>query len=251
MSDPGHVRLIPIKGLPEVVAGTDLGEILVAQFAFQNGDVLVLAQKIVSKAEGRLIDLRLVEPGEEARRLALASEKDPRLVQVILNESRRVVRVRPGLIIVEDNRGWVCANAGIDRSNTGQSEGSETVCLLPVDPDASASDLRSRLRVSSGVTVGVLIIDSHGRAWREGTVGVTIGASGLKVLDDRRGQPDRQGYILEHTVVGTADEIAAAASLLMGEADEGVPAIVVRGLDVQGAGNAAQLQRPAEMDLFR
>ena len=252
MADPVHpVELLPIYDLPEIVPGEDLAEIVMESFRLYRGDVLVLAQKIVSKAEGRLARLSEVEPGAEARRLAHESEKDPRLVQLILDESRRVVRVRPGLIIVEDRRGWVCANAGIDRSNIVQDSGDEVVSLLPLEPDASAGRIRNRILEHAGVDVGVIISDSHGRAWRDGTVGVCIGASGVWTRTDRRGHPDRQGYLLRHTVIGTADEMAAAASLLMGQGDEGVPAVVLRGLSAAGDGAAVDLQRAAELDLFR
>jgi len=240
-----------IADLPEVRTGDSVGTLLVDRFPFQDGDVLVIAQKIVSKAEGRLVSLRTVRPSPEADTLAIRADKDPRLVQLILDESRQVVRVRPGLIIVEDRRGWVCANAGIDRSNVSQESDDETVCLLPVDPDRSAAEIRSEIQESSGADVGVIINDSHGRAWRDGTVGVAIGAAGIAVRSDRRGAPDRHGYLLQHTVIGTADELAAAASLLMGQADEGVPAVVIRGLTVRGEGKAVDLQRPPELDLFR
>jgi coenzyme F420-0:L-glutamate ligase/coenzyme F420-1:gamma-L-glutamate ligase len=223
-----------------------------ADIVLAEGDILVVAQKIVSKAEGRVVRLREVVPSAEAQALAEQSAKDPRIVELILRESREVLRIRPGLIVVEDVRGFVCANAGIDRSNIEQQGEDEEVALLPVDCDRSARELREALHEISGTWVPVLINDSHGRAWREGTVGVTIGLAGMSPLWDRRGDVDLTGYTLEHTVLGVADEIAAAASLLMGPASEGIPAVLVRGLAVPpGDGRATELQRPREMDLFR
>jgi coenzyme F420-0:L-glutamate ligase/coenzyme F420-1:gamma-L-glutamate ligase len=223
-----------------------------ADIVLAEGDILVVAQKIVSKAEGRVVRLREVVPSAEAQALAEQSAKDPRIVELILRESREVLRIRPGLIVVEDVRGFVCANAGIDRSNIEQQDEDEEVALLPVDSDRSARELRDALHEISGTWVPVLINDSHGRAWREGTVGVTIGLAGMSPLWDRRGDVDLTGYTLEHTVLGVADEIAGAASLLMGPASEGIPAVLVRGLAVpQGDGRATELQRPREMDLFR
>jgi coenzyme F420-0:L-glutamate ligase/coenzyme F420-1:gamma-L-glutamate ligase len=242
---------LAVENLPEIRPGADLATLLATSFQFQRGDIVVIAQKVVSKAEGRLVDLSSVRPGPESLRLAGISEKDPRVVQLVLDESREVLRVRPGVIIVEDRRGWVCANAGIDRSNIVQSEGGETVCLLPLDPDASAAAIRATLQEACGFKVAVVISDSHGRAWREGTVGVAIGAAGLEALSDRRGRPDRTGYALQHTLVGSADELASAASTLMGQGNEGIPAVVLRGLGLAGSGRAVDLQRPRERDLFR
>ncbi len=212
----------------------------------------MVAQKVVSKAEGRVVRLEDVEPSEEALELAHASLKDPRLVELILRESREVVRVRPGLIVVEDVRGFICANAGIDRSNIEQHGEGEEVALLPLDPDASASDLRDRIKRVAQTAVAVVINDSHGRAFRDGTVGVAIGLAGLPALSDRRGDTDLTGYELQHTVIGIADEIAAAASLLMGPANEGIPAVVVRGLKLPvSEASAREIQRPRKLDLFR
>lgn len=250
------IALLPIEGLPRIAPGADLAGCIVAAFrasgnTFTDGDVLVVAQKIISKAEDRIVKLDDVDPSPEAAALAEQTEKDPRLVELILRESNEVIRSRPGLIVVEDRRGFICANAGIDRSNIEQ-RGSETVALLPIDPDASAQALHARLREVLGLDIGVVINDSHGRAWRQGTVGVAIGAAGVPVLADRRGDVDLTGYILQHTVIGLADEIAAAASLLMGPAAEGIPAVVVRGLQMPpGNGTARDLQRPRDMDLFR
>jgi coenzyme F420-0:L-glutamate ligase / coenzyme F420-1:gamma-L-glutamate ligase len=248
--------LLPVLGLPLVQPGDDLADLIVGCFSsgdtFQSGDILVVAQKIVSKAEGRLVKLEGVTPSVEARDLAHRTDKDPRLVELILREAHEVVRVRPGLIVVEDVRGFVCANAGIDRSNIEQNGTGDVVALLPEDPDRSARALRAGIAGRTGVEVGVIINDSHGRAWREGTVGVTIGLAGFDPLSDRRGDSDLTGYTLEHTIIGLADELAAAASLLMGPADEGIPAVVVRGVSLKTAeGSARDLQRPRERDLFR
>jgi coenzyme F420-0:L-glutamate ligase / coenzyme F420-1:gamma-L-glutamate ligase len=250
------LSLLPVLGLPLVQPGDDLAELIVSCFSvedtFQSGDILVVAQKIVSKAEGRLVMLDDVTPSEAAHDLARRTDKDPRLVALILNEAREVLRVRPGLIVVEDVRGFVCANAGIDRSNIEQNGPGEVVALLPEDPDWSARALRAGIAERTRVEIGVIINDSHGRAWREGTVGVTIGLAGFSPLSDRRGDCDLTGYTLEHTIIGLADELAAAASLLMGPADEGIPAVVVRGVKLEAAeGSARDLQRPRERDLFR
>jgi len=251
------VSLIPVQGLPLIEAGADLARLIVdalgeSQLALQSSDVLVVAQKVVSKAEGRVARIEDVEPSPRARDLARASFKDPRLVELILRESREVVRVRPGLIVVEDSRGFICTNAGIDRSNVQQRGDGEDVALLPADPDASARRLRGRIHELTEQRVGVIINDSHARAFREGTVGVSIGLAGIPALSDRRGDSDLTGYVLQHTVIGLADEIASAASLLMGPAAEGVPAVVVHGLTLPDVdGTARELQRPRETDLFR
>ncbi|MEW6566943.1 MAG: coenzyme F420-0:L-glutamate ligase [Chloroflexota bacterium] len=256
---PARLVLTALPGIPLVSPGDHLGKLILdglqrAEVELEHGDVLVVTQKIVSKAEGRLVSLAQVEPSPEARRLAQESEKDPRLVEVILRESRRVLRVRPGLIIVEHRLGFVCANAGIDHSNV-RGEGGEAedwVLRLPLDPDASAQRLRQELVDASGVQLAVLIIDSHGRAWRQGTVGVAIGAAGFPALLDLRGRPDLFGYRLRVTQVGLADEVAAAASLLMGQADESRPVIHLRGLPYPlREGSAAELLRPESQDLFR
>jgi coenzyme F420-0:L-glutamate ligase/coenzyme F420-1:gamma-L-glutamate ligase len=218
--------------------------------AWADGDVLVLAQKVVSKAEGRLVDLVGVIPSAEAERLAAIVDKDPRLVAVILSESRAVLRAALGVLVVETHHGFVCANAGVDRSNVGP-EG-DVVVLLPADPDASAARLLAALDATTGVRGAVIINDSHGRAWREGTVGVAIGAAGIQALADLRGQPDLFGRPLEVTRVGLVDELAAAASLVMGQAADGIPAVLVRGAVFEsGPGGARAIQRPVERDLFR
>lgn len=238
-----------------IQTGDDLAEILLqslekAQIRLQNGDVLVLAQKIISKAEGRWVNLAEVVPGSEAHALAAETDKDPRLLEMILGESRRVVRKRPGLVITEHNLGFISANAGIDHSNVLGSE--DWVLLLPEAPSASADKIRARLEQASGAIIGVLVIDSHGRAWRNGTVGITIGLSGLPGVVDRRGERDLFGYELRATVIGAADELAAGASLLMGQVDEATPAVLVRGFPYAlREAEFAELLREEEHDLFR
>jgi coenzyme F420-0:L-glutamate ligase/coenzyme F420-1:gamma-L-glutamate ligase len=251
--------LTPLPGLPLVKPGDDLAALLLdalgrADLSLEDGDILVLAQKIVSKAEGRLANLHEIRPSERAVELGIQIEKDPRLVELILGESREVLRTRPGTIVVEHRLGFVCANAGIDHSNVagGGSEAEEWVLLLPSDPDGSARELRARLEAASGQRLGVLIIDSHGRAWRLGTAGVAIGLAGLPGLEDLRGRPDLFGYTLRITQVGVADELAAAASLLMGQAAEGTPAVHVRGFPYPlREGSIRELIREKEQDLFR
>jgi len=250
------ISLLPVEGLPLVQPGDPLADLIVESLdsagGVQDKDILVIAQKIVSKAEGRVVDLSTVEPSADALLLAEQSEKDPRLVELILRESRKVVRIRRGLIVVEDCRGFICANAGIDRSNIEQHDDDERVALLPVDPDASAQRLCTRVHELTGMRIGIIINDSHGRAFREGTVGVAIGLAGVPALADRRGESDLTGYVLQHTVIGIADEIAAAASIIMGPAAEGVPAVLVRGLNLPPSGaTASELQRPEGTDLFR
>jgi len=240
--------LIAPAGLPRVQPGDDLAS-LIAPFGLQDHDVLVLAQKIVSKAEGRLFRLSDITPSERAIELGPKVDKDPRLVELILRESTEIVRAIKGVVIVQHRLGFVMANAGIDASNVDDPE---QVLLLPADPDDSARRLRTRLKELAGVDVGVIINDSWGRAWRMGTVGAAIGAAGLPGLIDMRGQPDMNGRILRVTEIGHADEIAAAASLLMGQAAEGRPVVIVRGLGRPDRdGNAAELVRPKNMDLFR
>jgi coenzyme F420-0:L-glutamate ligase / coenzyme F420-1:gamma-L-glutamate ligase len=255
-AEAAELRLRALPGIPEVAPGDDLcalvlGGLQACGEQLHDGDVLVLAQKIVSKAEGRLVDLATVQPSDEALALAARSGKDPRLVELTLRESTEVLRCRPGVIVVEHRTGFVMANAGIDQSNVRQ-RGEGMALLLPLDPDASCATLRARLHAATGADVAVLIIDSHGRAWRQGTVGVAIGAAGMPALLDLRGHPDRHGRALQITQVGLADELAAAASLLMGQAQEGRPVVLARGVPgVPGAGCAADLVRPREIDLFR
>jgi coenzyme F420-0:L-glutamate ligase/coenzyme F420-1:gamma-L-glutamate ligase len=251
------VTLIPLTGIKLVEPGDDLAAIAVAAFAAngivpETGDVLVVAQKIVSKAEGRYVDVTTVEPSERAVALAAEADKDPRFVEVVLSESRRVVRHRPGLLIVEHRLGFVMANAGIDHSNLPPGQGDERVLLLPKDPDRSARTLRERLAAAFGADIAVVICDSFGRPWRKGTIGVALGAAGLPALIDMRGHPDLFGRELLVTETGFADEIAAAAGLLMGQADDAVPMVLVRGLSWSAPElPAAALIRPAEHDLFR
>lgn len=250
------IRLFPLPGIPLVRPGDDLAGMLVqavrrAGSGLLEHDVLVVAQKVVSKAEGRLVDLRTVVAGPRARRLAAEVGKDERLVEVVLSESRAVVRAAPGVLIVETRLGFVCANAGVDHSNVSSDE--QVVALLPSDPDASAADLRSAVASLTGSDVGIVITDSHGRPWREGTVGVAIGTAGIAPVADLRGRNDLFGRVLRATTVGHVDELAAAASLAMGQADEGIPAVLARGLDRQGYTNrgARELQRRRDRDLFR
>jgi coenzyme F420-0:L-glutamate ligase/coenzyme F420-1:gamma-L-glutamate ligase len=252
------MTLTALPGLPLVRSGDDLAGLIqtglqAAGLELEDGDVLVVAQKVVSKVEGRTVNLAEVRPSGRARELARPGEKDPRVVEVILRESRRVVRAERGVLIVEHRLGFVCANAGVDHSNvSGEGEAGEWVLLLPEDPDGSARSLRQGLESWSGKLLGVLIIDSHGRAWRMGTVGVAIGVSGFPALLDLRGRPDLYGYRLRITQVGLADEIAAAASALMGQADERRPVVHVRGLPYPlREGSVVELIRPAAEDLFR
>jgi coenzyme F420-0:L-glutamate ligase/coenzyme F420-1:gamma-L-glutamate ligase len=251
MAQAAALELVAVPGIPMVRAGDDLAALVADGFARAGitpraGDVLAVAQKVVSKAEGRMVDLAAVVPSPRAVALAEEVRKDPRLVEVILSESVRVVRARPGLLIVEHRLGFVMANAGVDRSNVAPPDGAERVLLLPRDPDASAEALRARLGLP------VVINDSFGRAWRRGTVGMAIGAAGLPALLDLRGRPDLFGRRLEVSITGFADEIAAAASLLMGQGAEARPVVLVRGLswDVPPS-CAAELVRPAAEDLFR
>lgn len=251
--------LTALPNIPMVHTGGDLVEIILngisrAAITLQDGDILVLAQKIVSKAEGRWVNLVDVQPTERALSLGEKIEKDPRLVELILRESNQVLRTRPGTIIVEHRLGFVCANAGIDHSNVageGNSE-QEWVLLLPEDPDGSARTIREKIVAVSGVRLGVMIIDSHGRAWRQGVVGLAIGLAGLPGLVDMRGKSDLFGYNLRITTIGAADELAAAASLVMGQADEATPIVHVRGFPYPlRDGNLSELLRPKDQDLFR
>ena len=256
MSAGRSLSLSALSGLPMVQPGDDLVALISTSLQrdgleLREGDVLVLAQKIVSKAEGRSVQLSTVVPSEEALALAQQVGKDARLVELILRESTEVVRHRRDVLIVEHRLGFIMANAGIDMSNVGQQAG-ETALLLPLDPDASCAALRAGLRTRWGVDIAVVINDSHGRAWRNGTVGVAIGAAGIAALLDMRGAPDLFGRPLLTTEVGLADELASAASLLMGQAAEGSPAVLVRGMTLtRREGNARELIRPRRLDLFR
>lgn len=249
-----------LPGVPSVRPGDDLARLALdamqaGRLAFADGDVLVLAQKVVSKAEGRQVALADVTPGPRALELAAETGKDARLVELILSEAQEVLRTRPNLIIVRHRLGLVLANAGIDQSNVGAGagfgEGAQAL-LLPLDPDASAARLRDALQAATSKHIAVLVIDSLGRAWRMGTAGTAIGVAGTPALLDLRGRPDLNGRQLESSELGLADEVAAAASLAMGQAGEGRPLVLVRGLPAMGQpGTAADLIRPLQMDLFR
>ncbi|HTR86099.1 MAG TPA: coenzyme F420-0:L-glutamate ligase [Reyranella sp.] len=253
----GAVELRAIAGLPMVKPGDDLAGLIAdglakAGLTPQADDVIVLAQKIVSKAEGRIVDLASVVPSPRAIELAKEVEKDPRLVELILSESVRVVRNRPNVLIVQHKLGFIMANAGIDQSNVAPQDGVERALLLPKDPDGSAATLRAALGKRYGVEPAVLIIDSFGRPWRRGTTGVAIGAAGLPAMIDLRGNPDLFGRILQVSITAFADEIAAAASLVMGQGDESQPVVLVRGLTWKApALPVSELVRPQGEDLFR
>ena len=253
------LTLQSLQHIPIIRHGDNLADIIVQalqenDIALEDQDILVLAQKIISKAEGRSVNLATVKPSQQAMHLAEKTEKDPRLVELILQESNEIVRVRTGTIIVEHRLGFVCANAGIDHSNVAGTgdETEEWVLLLPAEPDRSAERLRQEIRSRTGKQIGILIIDSHGRAWRNGTVGAAIGIAGLPGLQDLRGEPDLFGFNLRITQVGVADELAAASSLVMGQAAEGTPVVHVRGFPYPlRAGSLQELLRPKEQDLFR
>ncbi len=258
MGTPTRLELIALQGIGAVSAGDDLGAIVEVSLAatglaLRDGDVIAVAQKIVSKSENRYVLLEDVVPSARALELAPQCDKDPRLVEIVLRESREVLRAVPGVIVVEDNRGLVLANAGVDRSNVDlDATGRERVLLLPSNPDESAAGLRKLLAARCGADVGVIINDSLGRAWRLGTVGVAIGVAGLPGLHDRRCEADLQGRPLLITEVGMADELAAAASAVMGQAAEGRPVVLIRGVTwPRRDGNARELQRPQAKDLFR
>jgi coenzyme F420-0:L-glutamate ligase/coenzyme F420-1:gamma-L-glutamate ligase len=250
------VQLIPVPGIPLIETGDDLAGLIGsalegAGLSLEGGDVVVITSKIVSKAEGRWVDLDTIIPDDEARKVAAQCGKDPREVAVILGESSRISRLREGVLIAEHRLGFVCANAGIDHSNARPGEGWRL--LLPQDPDRSAALLRQGLTNRFQATVAVVISDSHGRPFRLGTVGVAVGAAGLPALRDLRGQPDLFGTKLRVTEVGFADELAAAAGLVMGQGAEAVPVVIVRGLSypIDEQARAADLNRPSELDLYR
>ncbi len=250
------VHLYALTGIPDVQAGDDLTQIILDALQRQgltlrDGDVLVVTQKIVSKAEGRAVPLATVVPSQRAMHLARLTGKDPRLVEVILRDTQRIVRQRWGLLITKTKQGWICANAGVDRSNVSGPKG-DVALPLPANPDASARLLYEELRLATGVEVAVIISDTYGRPWRRGTVNLAIGVAGMHPLLDLRGQPDMFGYILRSTVVARADELAAAAGLVMGQAAERIPAVLIRGvLYTPGEGRAVELQRSPARDLFR
>lgn len=251
MSEAGELRVIPVAGLPEFAEGMAVGTEISSRAELHDGDVVVVSQKIVSKAEGRVRRLAAEIPGAEARRLAAVLGKEPALVELILEESREVLRAERGVLIVETHHGFVCANAGIDNSNLAE-EG--TVALLPEDPDASARRIRTEIAAASGATLAVVIADSFGRAWRLGQVDVAIGCAGLSPLDDWRGRADAGGRELEATLIAIADEAAGAADLVRDKASR-VPAAIVRGLGhhvtAEDGPGAAALRRPRDEDLFR
>ena len=243
-----HLELIRVEGLPEVHPGDDLGELIGSRSKFEPGDVIVVAQKVVSKSERRIVSLQTVSASSEAVRIAsdLIAGPDPRMVQVILDESVRVLRSHR-VLITETRHGFVCANGGVDHSNV---PGEDEVTLLPMDPDASADRLRSRLRELTGVDVGVIVSDTFGRPWRLGIVNVALGVAGLPALLDLRGSLDDAGKPLHATVLAIADDIAAAAGIVMGKTTR-TPAVIVRGLRLEGSGRGRDLVRPAAEDLFR
>jgi len=243
-----RIEILGVDGMPEIKTGDDLGELITSRANLEHGDVVVVAQKIVSKSEGRLRDLATVVPSEEAVRLSaqLIATQDPRLVQVILDESARIVRTQR-VLITETRHGYVCANSGVDHSNI---PGSDMVTLLPDDPDASAERLRARIRDLSGVEVGVIVSDTFGRPWRMGIVNVALGVAGLPALVDLRGGPDDAGNELRATVLAIADDVASAAGLVMGKTER-TPVVLVRNLKLEGNGHGADLIRPAAEDLFR
>ena len=251
------IEAIALQGLPLIEPGDDLVELIASALkrngvAPSAGDVLVVAQKIVSKAEGRIVDLATIEPSAKAIALAAEVDKDPRLVEVILSESARIVRTRRGVLIVEHRLGFIMANAGVDQSNVAAADLRQRVLLLPENPDRSAQTLRNGLAQRTGIDVAVVINDSFGRPWRQGTASVAIGVAGLPAWVDLRGRPDLFGRRLEVSVVGFADEVAAAASLLMGQADEALPVVLIRGLRWSAPeSTAAVILRPASEDLFR
>ena len=238
-------RVIGVEGLPEIAEGDDLAPLIAGAVELEDGDVVVVAQKAVSKAEGRVRALDGIEPSRYAREIS--GNRDPRQTEVILGETARIVRLRPPLLIAETRHGFVCASAGVDASNAPETG---TVVLLPVDPDSSAQRILARLAELTGRTVSVLVTDSFGRAWREGTTDIAIGAAGLQVLRNLHGERDPAGYELHATTIAVADEIAGAAELVMGKLSR-VPAAVVRGLDLAGSGKGKDLVMPPDRDLFR
>ena len=242
------IDLLGVEGLPEITPGDDLGRLIAERAGLQNGDVVVVAQKVVSKTEGRIVDLSTVTAGEEAKALApgLIAQPDPRFVQVVLDESVRVLRSER-VLITETRHGFVCANAGVDHSNTG---GENILTLLPIDPDASARRLRARMSEVSGASVGVVVSDTFGRPWRLGIVNVALGVAGMPAVIDLRGTRDDNDQPLHATVLAVADEVATAAGLVMGKTAR-TPAVVVRGLALTGDGSGRDLIRPPAEDLFR
>ena len=252
----GGIRITPIGGIKLVEPGDDLASLLLeglaaSQLDLEDGDIVAIAQKIVSKAEGRQVDLATVEASDEACQLAAETDKDPRLVQLVLDESTEVVRRKPGVLIVRHKLGLVGAHAGVDQSNVDHGAGASAL-LLPEDPDASARRIRRALMDASGQRIGVLVTDSANRPWRLGTVGIAIGAAGIGVLDDHRGGNDLYGRELKVTLINRADSLASAATLAMGETVERTPAALIRGFEPdESTQTAADIPRPLEEDLFR
>jgi coenzyme F420-0:L-glutamate ligase/coenzyme F420-1:gamma-L-glutamate ligase len=248
------IRIIPINDIPLVNPGDDLVKLImnaaeIVGQSIEEGDILVITHKIASKAENRLIDLTSITPSEPANNFAAYTGKDPRVVEVVLRESRAIRRMAPGILIAETKQGFVCANAGIDKSNV---EGQDKIALLPIDPDASARKIRARVKELTGKRVSVIISDTHGRAHRDGEVNVAIGSSGLPVILDRRGEHDLFGYELRVKRIAIADELAAAAELVIGQSAEGIPVAVIRGYSVKSddASKATDLLWPRDKDLF-
>jgi coenzyme F420-0:L-glutamate ligase/coenzyme F420-1:gamma-L-glutamate ligase len=241
-----ELRILPLLGLPAVREGEDLGALVAGATGLEDGDVVVLAQKVVSKAEGRIVRLEDIEPSQRAREIA-GTDEDPRHIEAILRESKRIVRTRESLVIAETRHGFVCASAGVDASNAPENG---TLVLLPLDPDGSARSIRARLAELTGRTVAVIVSDSFGRPWRQGTTDVAIGVAGLSPLLDLRGTLDASGFELQSTQIAVADELAGAAELVMGKAT-GVPGAVIRGYGASGDGMAQELVMPPQRDLFR
>jgi coenzyme F420-0:L-glutamate ligase / coenzyme F420-1:gamma-L-glutamate ligase len=247
----GAIEVVTVEGLPEIESGSALGALVADAGAPRDGDVVVISQKVVSKAEGRVVALDSIDPSDEAAELASRVDKDPRMVELVLRESRRIVRAEGGVLITETRSGWVCANAGVDASNLAAAG---EVALLPEDADASARRLRAQIAERAGTRPAVVVSDSFGRPWRLGQTDVAIGCAGLRPLDDWRGRGDRQGRELSATLIAVADQAAAAADLVR-EKDSGTPVAIVRGLDrhvtADDGPGAVALQRPADEDLFR
>ena len=239
------IQIVPVRGLPEIREDDDLAAMIADLVELEDGDIVVIAQKAVSKVEGRVVRIEGIEPSAKARELA-GDERDPREVEVILREAVQIIRERGPLVIAQTRHGLICASAGVDHSNAPEPG---TLVLLPVDPDASARGLRDRFAQLTGKTVGVVVTDSFGRPFRQGTTDVAIGVAGITPMIDLRGTKDRIGYELRSSRVAVADEVAAAADLARGKAD-GVPAVLVRGLDLQGDGTARELVIEPELDLF-
>jgi coenzyme F420-0:L-glutamate ligase / coenzyme F420-1:gamma-L-glutamate ligase len=239
--------VIPVEGIPELHEGDDLAALILDRVELEDMDIVVVAQKAISKIEGRVVRLDDLDPSDRAIDIAHEGNEDPRRIEAILREAKRVVRLRPPLVICETRHGFICASAGVDASNTGEAG---TLVLLPLDPDGSAVALRERLRERAGCDVGVVVTDSFGRPWRQGTTDVAIGAAGVVVLQDLVGSRDPDGYELHATVIAVADEVAGAAQLASGKLGR-VPVTVVRGLDLRGEGRATDIPVPPELDLFR